>query len=278
MENNNSIEVAGTKEDIGAKDFYTIDVKHVIKSLLKRAWFIVISTVIAGIIGSLVYVCVAPTYASTIMFYVNNSSNSQNNPNFSINSSEITAAQALVRTYSVILENRQTLEKIIEETEKIVEERQIEDLEIDLTYKDLLNMIEASAADNTEIMKVTVSSNDPDEAAIIIEAISKVLPEKIGEVIDGASVKKVGGEIERYQSEKVAPSLTKCVLIAVVVGLFASAGTVVVFALLDGTVHDEEYVLQHYDCPVLAKIPDLMDSGTKHYGYYYQSNKTEMND
>jgi hypothetical protein len=41
-------------------------------------------------------------------------------------------------------------------------------------------------------------------------------------------------------------------------------------AILDDTIHDDEYVLRTYNCPVLAKIPDLMNTGTKSYSYYYQ--------
>jgi hypothetical protein len=41
-------------------------------------------------------------------------------------------------------------------------------------------------------------------------------------------------------------------------------------ALLDNTVHDEDYVIKTYDYPILAKVPDLLDSGTKKYGYYYK--------
>jgi hypothetical protein len=40
---------------------------------------------------------------------------------------------------------------------------------------------------------------------------------------------------------------------------------------MDDTIHDEDYVLQNYDCPILAKVPNLLNSGSKHYGYYYQA-------
>ena len=89
------MENANINSSNNTNDFYTIDVKHITKSLWKRVWFIVASTILAAIVGFLVYACVAPTYSSTVMFYVNNSSNSQNNPNFSINSSELPLRRAL---------------------------------------------------------------------------------------------------------------------------------------------------------------------------------------
>ena len=49
-----------------------------------------------------------------------------------------------------------------------------------------------------------------------------------------------------------------------------------VLAIMDDTIHDEDYILQNYDCPILAKVPNLLSSSGKnykyrHYGYYYQS-------
>jgi hypothetical protein len=38
---------------------------------------------------------------------------------------------------------------------------------------------------------------------------------------------------------------------------------------MDNTIHDEEYVINTYGLPILAKVPNLMDSGSKKYGYYY---------
>jgi hypothetical protein len=40
---------------------------------------------------------------------------------------------------------------------------------------------------------------------------------------------------------------------------------------MDDTIHDEDYVLQNYNSPILAKIPNLINSGGKRYGYYYQA-------
>ena len=34
---------------------------------------------------------------------------------------------------------------------------------------------------------------------------------------------------------------------------------------------DMDYILENYDYPILAKIPDLVEGNSKKYGYYYQS-------
>jgi len=51
----------------------------------------------------------------------------------------------------------------------------------------------------------------------------------------------------------------------------------IVLALMDDTIHDEEYVLKTYDYPILGKVPDLLNSGNKSYGYYSQRRKRASN-
>ena len=43
---------------------------------------------------------------------------------------------------------------------------------------------------------------------------------------------------------------------------------------LQDTIHDEEYILRTYDYPILGKVPDLLNKGSKSYGYYYRKHRT----
>ena len=99
------------------KEYYTIDLLHIFNSVWKRIWVVVVCGILGGIIGfSYASFAIAPTYSSEILLYVNNSSLSIGSASFSISSSEITAAQSLVKTYIGMLENRTTLETVIEKS------------------------------------------------------------------------------------------------------------------------------------------------------------------
>lgn len=243
------------KTEKNSNEYYTIDLLHIVKSLWRRAWLIVLTGFLTAAIGFAVATfMIAPTYSSNIMLYVNNSSFSLGNSSFSISSSEITAAQSLVKTYSELLKNRTTLERVIDKSG------------VGYTYKELSEMITASSLNGTEIMKVTVTSEDPYEASNIANTIAEVLPIRITEIIDGASMEVVDTAIPNL--EKVAPSITKYTAIGLILGVFISIGSLTVAAILDDTIHDEEYVLHTYDYPILAKIPALLNTGSKPYGYY----------
>lgn len=245
-------------------EYYTIDLLHILKYLWKRVWVIILSGLLAAIIGFVLSaIVIAPTYSSSIMLYVNNSSFSLGNTSFSISSSEITAAQSLVKTYGEILNNRTTLERVIDKSG------------VSYTYKELSKMITAQPSNDTEIMMVTVTTENPYEASRIANCIAEVLPARISEIIDGASMEVVDSAIPNL--EKIAPSITAYTAVGLILGAVLSTIFLIVFAIMDDTVHDEEYVLRTYNYPILAKIPDLLNSGTKQYSYYSQSNKKSKN-
>lgn len=252
------------KTENKAKEYYTIDLGHLLKVLLSKAWLICLSGFLAAALGfSISAFVIKPTYSSSIMLYVNNSSFSLGNTSFSISSSEITAAQNLVKTYSEILKNRTTLERVIDKTET------------NYTYRQLSEMIVAAPSNETEIMKVTVTTKDPYEAARIANCIAEVLPVRVSEIIDGASMEVVDSAIPELQ--KVAPSITTYTALGLILGVLVSVILLMISALRDDTIHDEDYILQNYDCPILAKVPDLLNSGGKHYSYYYQSKPKRKN-
>lgn len=233
----------------------TIDLLHIAKTLWKHAWIIVVCGLLAAAIGfSVAAFVIAPTYSSYVKLYVNNTSFSIGSTSLSISSSELSAAQSLVRTYGEILGSRSTLERVIEKAD------------VDYTWKELSSMISYEASNNTEIMKVTVISGDPDEASRIANAIASVLPTRISEIIDKASMEVVDTAIP--DRDKVGPSVTKYTAIGLILGVVLAAAVLVIMALLDDAIHDEEYVLRTYDYPILGKVPDLLSAGNKSYRYY----------
>ncbi|MBQ2863241.1 MAG: hypothetical protein IJE84_03610 [Clostridia bacterium] len=167
---------------------------HIVKSLWRRVWLIALCGLLAASIGfSLSAFTIAPTYSSYIKLYVNNSSFSLGNTSFSISSSELTAAQSLVRTYGEILDSRSTLERVIEKSG------------VTYTWKELSDMIHYAPSNDTEIMYVEVTCEDPYEACKIANTIAEVLPVRISEIIDGASMEVVDSAVPDI--EKVAPSI-----------------------------------------------------------------------
>ncbi len=240
------------------KEFYTIDVRHVLKSLWRHIWVIAFAGVLAATIGfSIAAFLISPTYSSYVKLYVNNSSFSLGNTSISL--SDLTAAQSLLKTYGEILDSRSTLERVIEKAD------------VDYTWKELSKMITYGSSNGTEVMLVTVTCEDPYEASKIANTIAEELPPRIKEIITTADMQVVDNAIPDVN--KVAPSVTRYTAVGLMLGVVLSVIALAVMAMMDDTIHDEEYVLRTYDYPILGKVPNLLNSGNKSFNYFSQNQR-----
>ena len=231
-----------------------IDLQRLVAALVKKGWFIGISAVVGAVLTLvLTLMFITPKYQSAAMFYVNNSSLSLGDATVSISSGDISASKSLVNSYIVILNTRESLTDVIDYAG------------VDRTYSELKNMIAAEAVGSTEIFRVTVTSEDPEEAEAIADAIAYVLPKRIGSIIEGTSAKVVDAAVLPTGSS--SPNYLKNTLIGFVAGLALAAAFVVIRELMDITIRKEEDITQTCSHPVLAAVPD-MDVDTKG-GYYY---------
>ena len=243
-------------------DEITIDLVQLFKALWKKLWSIILVGILCGVIAfGFTHYMIPPKYSSSIMLYVNNSSINLSNTSVKISSSDISAAQDLVKTYIVLLKNRTTLESVIAEAK------------LDYNYKELNQMITAAPVDSTEVFEVKVTSTDPYEAEKIANTIADVLPQRTGEIIEGTSMAVVDSGVANLQ--KVAPNTTKNTLLGFIAGAFIVAVIVIIKVLMDDTIYDMDYMMETYDYPILAKVPDLLDNSDNKYGYYKKSKKSK---
>ncbi len=240
-----------------SKDYYSIDLMHIARTLIHRLWIIILVAVLSATAGFAYSAFVLPpSYGAQVLLYVNNSSINFGNTSFDISASDIQASLSLVNTYSVLLKNRTTLERVKENAK------------VNYTVAELASMITTSSEQETEIMKVVVVCGDPHEAATIANSIAEVLPQRVGEIIDGASMEIVDGAVPI--TTPMGPDISKYTILALLVGAFGTALIISIFAIMDDTIYNEDYVLENYDYPILAKVPNLLE--THHhsgYGYYY---------
>lgn len=253
-----------TKPIANGSEETTIDLKHILLVLWKRVWLILLCGVLAAALSfAWATNMITPTYSSTVMMYVNTSLTAGG-----INLSQLSLAQSLINTYIVILNNRTTLTKVIEETG------------LNYSYSELRNMISASPVGDTEIFSVTVTAPNPYDAEKLANAISGVLPSRVSEIIQGTTVRVVDKAI--VSNTKTSPNITSFTAKGLLVGIVLACAVIVIIDLLDNVIRDENDILQSYDIPILAKIPDLMnENSSKHRGYYGESRgsgKTKRSD
>lgn len=237
-----------------------IDIRRLLEALLNRIWLVVMTSVVGAVVTlAVTALFVTPQYQSSAMFYVNNSSLSVGDASLTISSGDLVTSRNLVNSYIVILNTRESLEDVIDYAG------------VDRSYAEVKKMLSAQAVDETEIFRVTVTCDDPNEAEKIANAIAYILPKRISSIIEGTSAKVVSSAV--VAATPSSPSYTKNVAIGFLLGFAMSAGAVVLMELFDITIRTEEDIVQSCKHPVLAAVPDMAAPGKGGYDYSYDRSK-----
>jgi len=232
-----------------------IDLGQIFKILWKYAVLIlVVGIVFAMLLFFYAHVFVSPQYEANALFYVNNSTFSLSSA-VRISTGELSAASDLVDTYVAIMQSRANMETVIQESG------------VSYTYEQLREMVSAKAVNSTGLFQVTVRSANPEEARTLANTIASILPDKISDIVANSSVKVVDYAVTPHT--RVSPSYFKYAAIGLLGGIVLASALVLVISFFDDVIHDEDYLLQNFDAPVLATIPDLSAKSSGKYGYGY---------
>lgn len=241
-------------EKILNDDVFELDLQRLADAMINHAWRIGIVAVLFAVItllGTLLFV--APKYESAVMFYVDNYALSYGEASPSTSSSDIAASKSLVDTCIVILETRETLNEVIDASG------------VDRTEKQLRKMISAESVEETEILEVVVTAEDPVEAEKIADAIAYILPARISAIIDGGSAKVVDAAV--LPMEYSSPDYIRNIILGFAIGFILSVIIVLCKALQDNRIYEEKEISEILQYPVLAAIPDMNDSGERRMRY-----------
>lgn len=237
-----------------------VNLKRLVDTVLRRAWLVILAAIVgaAASFGG-TYFFVTPLYESTAMFYVNNNSISVGEASLSISSADITASKSLVDTYIVILNTRETMTDVMDYAE------------VNRSYSEIVDMIEAEAVNDTEIFQVTVTSPDPAEAEKLANSIAYILPKRISSIVEGTSAKIVDSAV--IPSEPSSPNLVVNTLVGFLLGLVVCVGTIVLKELFNITIREEDDVTQICKYPLLTSVPDMAAASKGGYDYRYDQDK-----
>lgn len=224
-----------------------MNLSFMLKSLLHH-WYIIVIAVLVCCIGMLGVSCflVQPKYSSTVKMYVNNGSAMINDY---VSSGELLVAKELVNTYLAILETPDTLVRVIEESK------------LNYGLSELSGMIQAGSVNNTEVFYITVEAPDPKDAAVLADTISRVLPERISDVVDKSSVSVVQRAI--IPTSPSSPNHMIFAFIGALIGFCVSFLVIFAKEFVDNSIHEDQYPSETYNLRTLAYIPHLGEKGDK---------------
>ena len=223
-----------------------IDLVEILYAIRQHLLKVILATVVAAIIGfAASKFLMKPQYSSSAMMIVNTRQDVTSN----VTSDQINSATKLVSTYSIIIKSDTVLQQVID------------NLGLSLTYQQLASRVTVSAVDDTQVMKVTVKSDNPEWARQVCEQITVISPDVILEAVEAGSVKVISNAA--INPAPVSPNVGRNTMLGGGLGLVISVGIILLTVLLDNKIHTEDDVAKYLDLAVVGLIPEYQGGKKK---------------
>jgi len=231
-------------------DMEQIDLKRMLEIVLERIVSIIVITLIFGLASFGISKFIPPKYESYITMYINNQRSSVSstiNGDTKTLSSDIAASQQLVPTYIEMIKSNNVLQAVLDKFSRKTGE--------EISVAAFKKMIDASALSNTEILKVTVKSEDAAVASELANTIASVAPEKIQGFIEKSEVRIV--DSAKTSTVPVSPNVRNNTILGALLGLVFSISFILLKELFDVRVKSVDDLVQRFPYPVLGSIPEI---------------------
>ena len=147
-------------------DEIEIDLLEILLELKKRVLWILLAVVIGGaVFGLYSKLILVPKYSSTAMMYVLSKETTLTSL------ADLQIGSQLTKDYKIIVTSRRVLNQVIEE------------MELDLTYKDLVEKVTIDNPQDTRILSISVEDPDQAMAKLIAEKIATTSSDYIGDIM-----------------------------------------------------------------------------------------------
>ena len=223
-----------------------LDLKELFEIFWHKKEQIILIVLIFMVIGIIYTVgFTTPMYSSSttlVLAGTENSSNPDDQTTETITTTDLTINSKLVATYSELVKSKNILGQVIA------------NLGIPVDEDELRKNVQVTSVEDTELIEITVSNENPEYAAKIANEIANVFKEKIaGEIykinnvyiVDEATVEDEPSNINHM----------KDVAIFTVMGVVIAVMYVLIANMLDTTVKTQEDIEKYVKVPVLASIP-----------------------
>lgn len=218
-------------EEINIRDFL---------NYLKKYVLVIVAVSLVLIIGVFIYdkSIKKPLYTTYTTIILTKSNEAQTGT--TITQNDILLNQKLVETYSKIIKSKLVLEQVISETG------------VTYTAEELGENVNVEAYENTEMLKISVTDQDPELAASIANSIAQVFSGEIAKIyqINNISVVDVAVTPEEVSNN----TLKRDLLLALFISIFGTIGVVFVVYYFDDTVKLTDNLEEEIGMPVVAKV------------------------
>ncbi|MCW1929087.1 YveK family protein [Bhargavaea beijingensis] len=223
----------------------TISLQDLFKTLKKRLWLIVMSTVIAATIAGIIsFLVMTPIYQASTQILVNQTERQSE----AFTSQDIQTDLQLINTYNVVIKSPAILNKVIEE------------LGLDETAASLNSRVTVNSEQNSQVVNVTVQDSNQKQAVEIANTIANVFEQEIPQLMNVDNVNILSPAVMPANPSPVKPDPMLNMAIGAVIGLMVGVGIAFLLEFLDTTVKTEDDIEELTGLPVIGMISQIPDS------------------
>ena len=213
-----------------------IDLKEVFFTLVAHWKSIFLAALLgAAIFGAYHTFMLKPSYQADASIYITSTDSM-------ISFSDLQLSAALTDDYANIIKSRTVLNRVID------------DLDLDLDYRELSKLVSVTNPDNSHIITITVTCGDVELCRDIANSLMNIGLDRIYQVV-GSSEPTVIDYSEAEAVDEITPALTKYLAIGLLLGLIAACGLICVRYMTDTTLKTEDDLKRYLDIPVLSVVP-----------------------
>jgi len=210
---------------------------HVIR---KRIWVLIVTTVLFGIITSIVNIFfLDEIYRARVSIYVANKKHEANTMSYQ----EIMAGEYFAKDYQELIKSRSVCEAVIQKLQLT-----------NVTADKLARMISIELKPETRFISLYVESPDNEQAALIANTVADEFRSKAVELLNIENAYIVDRALVPKNPAK--PKVKQNIAISVLIGMLLGVGIILLWDYLDNTIKNPEDVEKYLQLPVLATIPD----------------------
>lgn len=220
------------EEEINIKELFTV--------LRKGKWIIIGLLILSMVLGGIFsFLILDKEYETFTTLMVGKPQDYQSDKTLEYN--DLMLNQKLVSTYGELIKTRAVSDKVIE------------NLNLQISYGEFASKVSVSLVQNTEIIKIQVTDNNPTLAAAIANETAEVFMDTVKEVMRVENVQVI--DPAQVPTGPVSPRPMLNIAIAGLVGLIIGVLIVFLKDYLDNSIKTQEDVEKYLGLPVLGNIP-----------------------
>lgn len=225
-----------------SNNYDTIDIHEMLFLLKKNIILMVSITILFTLfVGLYTQFFMTEKFTSETTIYVNPEKDEDQTSTLS----DLNYAKQMVNTYKAFIERRLVLDDVIK------------DLDLEMSNEALKNSLEVNSVNNTEIISIKVTLNDPVLATTVANKVASVFMDKItGYITLGPNDLKIV-DPAIVDDEPVSPNMRLNLIIGFVLGAMIAVGLIFLREFLNRTIRTTKDVERYLKLPILGAIPNM---------------------